>query len=373
MKKIPMLDLTSENKPISGLLQEACVQILNSGNFVLGEPVKIFEQAMAGYLGAKHVFGVSSGTDALLLALMALDIKPGDEILCPAFTFFATAGSIVRLGAVPVWVDVSMETFNLDLKNIEEKLTPKTRGIIPVHLFGQCCDMDEIMNFAQKNSLFVVEDVAQAMGAKFEGQQAGTFGHFGAYSFYPTKNLGGFGDSGLLVTNDDQLAEKAKCLRTHGAVKQYFHERVGGNFRIDALQAALLSAKLPFLNEALEKRRANADYYNQNLSEIDNALVLPKETRFYQHTWNQYTVRVLGGKRDALKAFLAEKNIDSAIYYPLSLDMQPCFKSCSVNYGPEPFNAQKLCREVLSLPISPSLTEEDLQIVSDTVKKFFRR
>ncbi len=233
--------------------------------------------------------------------------------------------------------------------------------------------MIEIMNFARKNNLFVLEDVAQALGAKFEGKQAGTFGHIGAYSFYPTKNLGGFGDSGLLVTNDDQLAEKAKCLRTHGAVKQYFHEQVGGNFRIDALQAALLSVKVPFLDDALTKRRYNAEFYNRNLTELSDVLILPKEISLSQHTWNQYTVRVLNKQRDKLKAFLAENNIDSAIYYPLSLDKQPCFKNRAVTYGTEPCNSQRLCSEVLSLPVSPSLNEEDLQIVTNAIKKFFRR
>ncbi|HCJ12533.1 MAG: hypothetical protein A2Y14_01130 [Verrucomicrobia bacterium GWF2_51_19] len=366
--KVGLLSLDNEQALLGDAYREAFNRVLTSGRFILGEEVERFERACEAYLGVKHAIGVSSGTDAILIALMAMDIGPGDEVLCPAFTFFATAGCIVRLGATPVWVDADSDTYNLSLTDAAKKVTPRTRAILPVPLFGQAYDVDALMAFANEHKIAVVEDFAQSWGTRFKGRCVGTFGTIGATSFFPTKNLGGFGDSGLVVTNDDRLGQKLLSLRTHGSLKRYYHDYVGGNFRIDALQAALLACKLPHVDNWIRQRRAHAAFYTKNLTGLA-WLRLPRETPETFHTWNQFTVRVLDGHRDALKAFLAEREIQAEVYYPLSLDQQVCFQANT--HGAETISvAHTLNREVLSLPIHPELTEDQMAFVMDSIRAF---
>src|SRR4051812_10066730 len=299
---VPLLDLNAQNIPLEAELKSVFDRVLKSGQFILGPEVQKFETEIASFTGAKHAIGVSSGTDAILLALMALDIQPGDEVLCPTYTFFATAGCVARIGAVPVFVDALPETFNLDVADAIRKISPRTKAIIPVHLFGQCADMDAVMELAKAHKLAVIEDAAQSLGARYKGRGAGTIGTFGTYSFFPSKNLGGLGDGGLLVTNDDALAERAMLLRTHGSKPKYYHKYIGGNFRLDALQAAFLRVKLPHYTEYTARRRANAAYYTEKLSKLPGVvlasdykatdgngtkLVLPVARPECDHIWNQ--------------------------------------------------------------------------------------
>lgn len=378
---VPLLDLKQQNLALEKELKSTFDRILFSGHYIMGEEVTRFEQNAAQFLGVKHALGISSGTDAILLALMALNIGPGDEVLCPVFTFFATAGCVARVGATPVWVDISLDDYNIDLKDAASKISSKTKAILPVHLFGQSVDMDGVLALAKKHNLHVIEDAAQSIGATYKGKATGTFGDFGCFSFFPTKNLGALGDAGLLVTNDDALAEYARMLRVHGSAKRYYHQFVGGNFRIDALQAALLNEKLPHLNDYTAKRRVNANFYLEQLSKIEGVglpnkeptkIVLPATHSNNAHIWHQFTLRVLGqGKRDALRQFLADKGIGSEVYYPLPLDKQECFKTNS--RGAETIKFAHLCAaEVLSLPIYPELTQEQLAYVVATIREFLK-
>ncbi len=379
---VPLLDVNAQNHPLEAEFTAAFQQVFRSGIFIGGPEISALEDEIAKLVGAKHAIGVSSGTDAILVALMALDIGPGDEVLCPAFTFFATAGCVSRLGATPVFTDVCPVCFNIDLNDAAEKITPRTKVIIPVHLFGQSADMDGVMQLAGKHDLRVIEDAAQAIGATYRGRGSGTIGDFGTYSFFPSKNLGGMGDSGLVVTNDDTLAAKTRALRNHGMDPKYYHSMIGGNFRIDALQAALLRVKLPHYAAYTEKRRANARQYGERLSQIPGVrcaqdsdcshtglqgpteeypatkLILPCQLEDCGHIWNQYTLRVIGaGRRDALRDHLLANKIGCEIYYPLPLDRQKCF-----TYLPESSRtgcdvAQILASEVLSIPVYPELGE----------------
>src|SRR4051812_24172047 len=310
---VPLLDLMAQNSALESELKAAFERVLRSGQFILGPETVAFEKDLARMLGARHALGVSSGTDAILLALMALEIKAGDEVICPTFTFFATAGCIARTGAAPVFVDSDPVTFNVDPDDVARKITKKTKAIMPVHLFGQCAEMDPILALARENGVRVIEDGAQALGATYKRRQAGTMGDFGAFSFFPSKNLGGFGDSGLLVTNDDALAERAALLRVHGAKPKYFHKYVGANFRMDPLQCALLRTKLPHYHHYTQQRQANAAYYTEKLAPFaGEKLILPKAVPERGHFWNQYTLRVVGaGRRDALKDHLTKKGIGS--------------------------------------------------------------
>ena len=365
--RVPMLDLRRQNAPIERELREAFDRVLRSGNYILGPEVQRFEEAAAAVADARFAIGVSSGTDALLLAFMALGIGPGDEVICPAFTFFATAGCIARLGATPVFADSRPECFNLDPTALESLVSPRTKAIVPVHLFGQAADLDEILDFARRHRLFVVEDAAQAFGAAYRGRPVGPLGDFGTVSFYPTKNLGAFGDAGLLVTNDPALAERARLLRNHGAERQYFHSAVGGNFRLDAVQAALLSIKLPLLAQYTAGRQRHAFEYHRRLSGIPG-LVLPTIRPDRTHIFNQYTVRV-SERRDALRACLAERGIASAIYYPIALHRQDCFRSL----GPQPALpcAERLAEEALSIPVFPEMTAEEQDAVTNAILEFY--
>ncbi|HLS27530.1 MAG TPA: DegT/DnrJ/EryC1/StrS family aminotransferase [Opitutales bacterium] len=362
--KIPLLDVNAQNLPLETELKAAFEKVLRSGRFILGPEVSELEGKIAEMAGARHAIGVSSGTDALLLALMTLGIGPGDEVLCPAFTFFATAGSISRIGARPVFVDSLEETFNIDLQDAAGKVTKRTKAIVPVHLFGLSADMRALTAFAEEHKLAVIEDDAQALGAECHGRPVGGIGDFGTFSFFPSKNLGGFGDGGMVVCNDDQLAEKARSLRSHGSKPKYFHHSVGGNFRLDELQAALLLVKLPYLKTYTDRRRENAMVYRERLAEIasSGSLILPIEPEGFGHVWNQYTIRIPGaGERDRVRKILEQEGVATEIYYPLPLDAQECFRelgqkgSCPV--------AERLSTEVLSIPIGPELTKSDQERV----------
>lgn len=369
--KVPLLDLEAQHNPLRDELEAAFGRVLDSNHYIMGGEVKAFEEAAAEMMDAEHAIGVSSGTDALLVSLMALDIGPGDEVLCPSFTFFATAGCVSRLGAVPVFVDVREGDFQIDMEDAAKKLTGQTKAIIPVHLFGQAANMGGVMEFAQENGLKVVEDCAQSMGAKWEGKQTGTIGDLGTVSFFPAKNLGGFGDGGLVVTNDGGLAEKVRVLRVHGSKPKYFHAIVGGNFRLDALQAALLGVKLGKLDTYLEKRRANAAYYleqfGKRAAELEGKLELPSENPGCFHTWNQFTLRVKGGKRDALREHLKEEGIGSEVYYPKGLHQQECFAQLPPQACPV---TEQLAKEVLSIPVYPEIPREMQDAVVKAVAGF---
>jgi dTDP-4-amino-4,6-dideoxygalactose transaminase len=363
---VSLLDLNAQNLVLETELKSAFERVLRSGYFILGPEVAEFEAEIARMTEVMHGIGVSSGTDAILLALMALDIGPGDEVLCPAFTFFATAGCIARVGATPIFVDSLEDTFNMDVSDAARKVTPRTRAIIPVHLFGQSADMEGILALAKEHELAVIEDGAQALGARYRDRPVGSWGDFGTFSFFPSKNLGGFGDGGMLVCNDDELAAKATTLRAHGSKPKYYHRYVGGNFRLDALQAALLRVKLPHYSEYTRLREQNALAYLDALAKLPHVcqsssparddvwLLLPTSRAECSHIWNQFTLRVRGyGGRDAFRRNLADRGIGSEIYYPVPMDAQDCFAhlgqagSCPV--------ASMLASEVVSIPIYPEL------------------
>ena len=367
---VPLLDLNQQNQPLATELKDAFARLLDSSQFILGPEVTEFERQVAAGVGATHAIGVSSGTDALLLSLMALEIGPGDEVLCPSFTFFATAGSVSRTGATPVFVDSLDDDFNLDLSDAARRVTDKTKAIIPVHLFGQAADMGAVQRLASAHDLMVLEDAAQSMGTQFGEKKAGTIGDLCAFSFFPSKNLGGFGDGGMITTNDDALAERVRILRVHGGAPKYYHKAIGGNFRLDPLQAALLRAKLGHLPVYIAKRRANAATYLERLAESapvrEGRLLLPSEMSGRTHTWNQFTLRVTNGKRDALMEDLAANQIGSAIYYPVPLHRQECFSNLAGVEARLPI-CEKMADEVLSIPIYPELSTEQIDHVINTI------
>jgi len=376
---VPLVDVARQNRPLEPQFMEAFRRVVSSGRFILGPEVEAFEKEAAAVAGARYGIGVSSGTDAILCALMALGIGPGDEVICPSFTFFATAGSIDRCGARPVFADSCPTSFNIDPAGIEPLITERTRAIIPVHLYGQAADLDPIFEIARRHGLSVIEDAAQAFGAAYKGRPVGALGEFGTVSFFPTKNLGGFGDAGLLLTNDSQLASKARLLRNHGAEERYFHKMVGGNFRLDALQAALLSVKLPHLAGYTALRQRHFAEYTSALAGIRSAameIVTPALCEDRTHIANQYTVRVRAGRewrqdrspRDSLRSFLTDRGIASEVYYPLPLHRQECFQRS----GPHrPLaTAEMLSREVLSLPVFPELTAEERTVVAGAIAEF---
>ena len=389
---IPLIDVAVQNKPLLSELTQAAQEVLESGQFILGAKLDEFERAMAELLEVKHAIGVSSGTDALLLALHALGIGVGDEVICPGFTFFATAGAIARTGARPVFAEVCPVCYNLDLSSVEEKMSEKTKAIMPVHLFGQSAEMDELMDFAKKHGLAVIEDGAQALGARYRGRMCGSIGDFGAFSFFPTKNLGGYGDAGLLVTNNDDLAKVARRQRVHGMEVRYYHKDVGGNFRMDAMQAALLSVKLPHQARYNELRREHARYYEKGLGKVsgisvadpghcccpaaqtagekksESRIILPVAYEHNEHIWNQYTIRVLGeGQRDALMSYLREAEIGCDVYYPVPVHQQECFH----HLGQHPLPVvERLSAEVLSIPVYPELTEGQQDRVIAAIASF---
>jgi dTDP-4-amino-4,6-dideoxygalactose transaminase len=370
---VPLLDLNAQNLPLEAELKAAFERVLRSGQFILGPEAVAFEKEIAQFIGVKHALGVSSGTDAILLALMALEIKAGDEVICPTYTFFATAGCVARSGATPVFVDSLPDSFNVDPADIARKMTSRTKAIIPVHLFGQCAEMDPILAIAKEKGIRVIEDGAQALGTSFKNRQAGTMGDFGTFSFFPSKNLGGFGDSGLLITNDDALAERATLLRTHGSKPKYYHKFVGANFRMDPLQCALLRVKLPRYNDYTQRRQANADYYTEKLSTlpgVGSKLILPKAEKDRAHIWNQYTLRVTGpGRRDSLKNHLGAQKVGTEIYYPVPMHQQECFAYLATKKDSLPV-ANRLAEEALSIPIFPELKREQLDEVIGAIREW---
>ncbi len=370
--RVPLLDVKRQNERLLPDLRRAFDRVMVSGQFILGPEVEELERQVAEIAGARFGIGVSSGTDAILLALMALGIGPGDEVLCPSFTFFATAGCVARTGARPVFVDSCQDSFNIDVRSARAQITSRTKAIVPVHLFGQMADMDAVMELARGHNLLVIEDAAQALGAGYRGRPAGSIGDFGTFSFYPSKNLGGFGDAGMLVTNDAKLADKAKVLRTHGAEQRYFHKWVGANFRIDALQAALLNVKINYLDEYTERRGANAAYYSSKFKHISaSGVTLPVAAPDMKHIWNQYTIQVRSG-RDALREFLAKRQIGSEIYYPLPLHLQECFPPPE-GVRPSLPVCETLARQCVSLPVYAELSREELDTVSDAILAFFEQ
>jgi len=376
---VPLLDIANHNRPYLAKMKAAFDTFIESGQYIGGENVTGFEAELATYLGVSDCIAVSSGTDALLLALMALDIKPGDEVLCPSFTFFATAGTVSRLGAKPVFVDIEMGSLNIDPIELEAKITTKTKAIIPVHIFGQCANMDSIMDAANRHSIPVIEDCAQAIGATYKGKKAGTFGAFGSFSFYPTKNLSGFGDGGFLCTNNADLAKKARILRIHGMDPVYYHHMVGGNFRFDPVQGMLLRIKLPDIDSQNEQRDRNANHYRQRLGSHNavalseaNAtsstrIILPETSPKNVHTWHQFTIRVpQAGERDKLLQWLRDHKIGCGVYYPLGLHQQVCFQSIVPEENSLP-NTEAACLQVISLPIFPELSTSQLDEVCDVI------
>ncbi len=367
-----MLDVAAQNGPLMQRLIDKAAEVIRSGRYILGPEVEAFEREVAKYIGVEHAIGVSSGTDALLAALMALGIGAGDEVITTPFSFFATAGCIARVGATPVFVDIRPDTFNLDVEQIEASVTERTKAILPVHLFGQACDMEALTELAAKHQLRLIEDAAQAIGTKSPIGPVGGLGAYGCFSFFPSKNLGGFGDAGLITTNDAELADKARVIRAHGSKPKYYHSVVGGNFRIDALQAALLRVKLPALEEWTSIRRQNADRYDAAfaVAGLDSSVLTTPRRRFEGHIYNQYVIRT--SRRDALQAHLAEQKIATAIYYPVPLHRQECFAHLGYEAGSLPVS-ENASREVLALPIFAGLGEERQARIIDAVIRFLDR
>ncbi len=364
---VAFLDLKRQYASIKDEVDQAVFGVLSHAKFIMGPEVKTFEEQVAQYCGAKSAVGVASGTDALLLSLRACGVGPGDEVITTGFTFFATAGVISRLGAIPVYVDVDPDTYNIDPHKIQKKITAKTKAIMPVHLYGQCADMDPIMEVANKHKLMVVEDAAQAIGAKYKGKKAGAIAHFGCFSFFPSKNLGAAGDGGMIVTNDPKMDELLRMLRVHGAKPKYYHSLVGYNSRLDTLQAAILSVKLKYLDRWTQKRREHAEAYNRAFE--NSSIITPKEEDFNYHIYHQYTIAVKG--RDKLREILKEKQIGHDVYYPVPLHLQECYKHLGYREGDLPVTEQK-SREVISIPIYPEMTAEEQNYVIDTVKAAVR-
>ncbi len=364
--QVPLLDLKAQYAAIRDEITAAISDVCESQAFALGPAVARFEKNIAGYCGCKHAIGVSSGTDALLVALMAMDLKPGDEVITSPFTFFATAGCIIRAAAKPVFVDINPDSYNIDPEGIEEKITEKTKVIMPVHLFGQLARMEAIGTIAERHGLAIIEDAAQAIGASRGGVKAGNFGSMGCFSFYPTKNLGGFGDGGLVTTNDDKLADDIRILRDHGQSPRYFYRRIGGNFRLDGIQGAVLDVKLKYLDEWNQKRRRNAALYDRLFA--GSPVVTPKIDAENVSIYHQYTIAV--PQRDELQKYLAENNIGAAVFYPKPLHLQDCFAELGYNEGDMPV-AEKVCNEVLSLPVYPELSSEQIEFVASMVLNFY--
>lgn len=376
-RTIPLLNLQTQHQAIREEVMAAITRIVDSQQFILGEEVRQLEEEIAAYCGSKYAIGCASGSDALFLSLLALGIGPGDEVLTSPYTFFATAGEITRVGAVPVFVDIDEHTFNLDTGLIAERLAArsgsagsKIRAILPVHLFGGCADMDPICTLALERGLTVIEDAAQSIGAEYKGRRAGSMGQLGCFSFYPTKNLGAYGDGGLVTTGDSQLAARLRALRVHGSTSKYLHEWVGVNSRLDELQAAVLRVKLRYLDEWSAGRQRNADRYRMRLAELSLPVVVPLSTFFQtRHVYNQFTIRC--SDRDRLRMYLKEHGIGSEIYYPLPLHLQPCYANLGYRKGDFPVS-ERLAAEALSLPVQAELAGEDIDYICGTIQAFYR-
>lgn len=397
-QRVPLLDLKGQYATIRDELREAIDRVAESQHFILGPEVEALEEAVAAYSQSEYGIGVSSGSDALLVALMAIELKPGDEVITTPYTFFATAGAIARLGAKPVFADIDPITYNIDPEAISRAITKRTRAIIPVHLYGQMAEMDSIMEIAARHNLYVIEDAAQAIGAEYRGQRAGSIGHLGCFSFFPSKNLGGFGDGGLITTNDPALAKRVKLLRNHGYQPKYYNKVIGGNFRLDSIQAAVLGVKLRYLDNWTMARQRNAGRYRDLFTEAELAIhpdslpylkakaatkssngagsslseltgvVLPTEVPGGRHIYNQFIIR--SGSRNQLMAHLREKNIGTEIYYPVPMHLQECFEDLGCLRGDFPVS-ECAADETLALPIYPELTEEMIATVVKAVADFY--
>ena len=364
-----MVDLQSQYQKIKGDVDAAILNVLDSAAFINGPEVKQFETELQNYLNVKHVIPCGNGTDALQIALMALGLEPGDEVITADFTFAATVEVVDLLKLNSILVDVDYDTFTIDTEKLKAAITPKTKAIIPVHLFGQCANMDEIMAIAKEHNLYVIEDTAQAIGAEYKGQKAGTIGHIGCTSFFPSKNLGCYGDGGAIFTNDDDIAHRLRGIVNHGMYKRYYHDEVGVNSRLDSVQAAVLRRKLPFLNDYNAARNKAAAYYTDAFKDID-ALLTPVKGEDTTHVFHQYTLRVTNGKRNELQAFLTEKEIPAMIYYPVPLRKQKAYDNGHYNDADFP-NTNKLVEEVMSLPMHTELDEEQLAYITSAVREFF--
>lgn len=361
---VPLLDVNRGNEPHLSTILEKLEQICRSGQFIGGPHCKELEASVAELCQAKFAIGCASGSDALLLALMAIDLQPGDEVIVPSFTFFASISAITRLGGTPVFIDIEPDTFNMNARLLRGLITSRTRAIMPVHLFGQCCDMDAIRSVASEHGLHVIEDAAQAIGASFNGEMAGGMGSFGCISFYPTKNLGGFGDAGMVTCNDPALADRVRLLANHGMQPRYYHQAIGINSRLDAMQAAVLCTKLPSLRLYAAARERNARTYEQEFlaAGLHEHLVTPFSDSRCEHVWNQFTIRIAGGRRDEVRTAMAARGVGSEIYYPIPMHKQQCFShiACDPETLPE---TERAAAEVLSLPIFPELSRQELKSV----------
>jgi dTDP-4-amino-4,6-dideoxygalactose transaminase len=371
---VPLCDLQSQYRELQPELEAALARVLASGQVILGPEVAALESEIARYCGVAHSVGCGSGTDALSLALHALDLGAGDEVILPAFTFFATAGSVCRTGARPVFSDIDPATYNMDPLQIENKITPRTRAILVVHLFGQCADMEPLWSIAERHDLILIEDAAQALGSEYQGKRAGSLGSLGCLSFYPTKNLGGYGDGGMVVTNDPEWAGRMKCLRVHGMEPRYYHKYLGWNARLDAMQAAMLRVKLPHLERWIDNRQAIAARYDTLIDEhhLSHFLERPIRRPHRRHTFNQYVVRVANGQRDALVRHLKAEHIGCEIYYPLALHEQECLRYLGHRRGDFPASEQA-ASQVMALPIYPELSVDQQRRVIHSCAAFLRQ
>jgi dTDP-4-amino-4,6-dideoxygalactose transaminase len=370
LTEVPLLDLKTQYAPIRLEILAGIERVCESQHFILGPEVEELEKAIAEFCGSRFAIGVSSGTDALLAALMAIGVGQGDEVITTSYSFFATAGVIARLGARPIFVDIDPRTFNLDPKQVDGKINSRTKAILPVHLFGRCADMNTLLKLAKKHGVHVIEDAAQAIGARDgEGQQAGTIGDMGCFSFFPSKNLGAFGDGGMVVTDDPKLAEVLRMLRVHGAKPKYYHSIIGGNFRLDALQASVLRVKLKYLASWTEARRKNAERYRLMVEEkgLLEWVSLPEDVP--GHIYNQFVVRV--GNRDGLQAFLRQRGVATEVYYPLPLPCQECFENLGHRRGDFP-EAEAAAEQSLALPVYPELTADQQRYVVDQIMEFYQ-
>lgn len=369
---VPLLDLKAQYATIRDEVRQAVDAVLESQHFIMGPQVKTLEEKVAAYTNCKHAVGCASGSDALLLSLMAVGVKPGDEVITTPYTFFATAGAIARLNARTVFVDIDARTYNIDPGRIESRITKKTRAIIPVHLYGQSADMDPIMDIARRHNVAVIEDGAQAIGTEYKGRRVGSIGDFGCFSFFPSKNLGGFGDGGIITTNNDEYAEKLRVLRVHGSKPKYYHKYVGCNSRLDALQAAVIEVKLRHLDNWSAARKANAEWYNDALTKaglVDRQLITPYEVPGGRHIYNQYVIRAKN--RDGLMARFKEKGIGTEVYYPVPLHIQECFRDLGYKTGDMP-HSESAAKETMVFPVYPELTTEQKHYVIDTICEFYK-
>lgn len=371
MMKVPMLDLSEQYQSLKSEMLEALDQVMSSSRFILGDNVKKLEADVAKYSNAEYGIGVANGSDALHISLQACGVTEGDEVITTPFTFFATAGAIARTGAKPVFVDIDLDTFNIDPAKIEAAITPKTKAIIPVHLYGQAADMDPIIEIAKKHNLYIVEDAAQAIGAEYKDRKVGELGTTACFSFFPTKNLGAYGDAGMIVTSDEDIAEKMRVIRVHGSKPKYFHHVLGYNSRLDELQAAVLNVKFPHLDDWSSLRREKAANYTNLLKEVlGDQVVTPVEKEGNYHVFHQYTIRV--DKRDELQAFLKENGVQTMVYYPTALHVQPVFKDLGYKEGDFPVS-EKAAKEAVSLPMFPELKLEQQQYVVEKIAEFYQK